>query len=275
VQLIRVGAALAAALAHITLGTGTETPVADPLPRAARAYAVVVDGELKWGRELDRRHAPASLTKLLTAVVLLEGEWNAEAIVTVSRRAAAARGARVGLRAGEQMTASELITGLLVRSGNDACIALVEHHAASAAEFAAKLNARARTLGMRASHFVDPCGFDAVGQHTTARDLLRLGAAAILQPDIATRVRLREATLRTLTGRRIDISNTNALIGREDGVVGMKSGFTSAAGKCVLVYAERNQRRIWLVLLDAPNRWWTAAGILSAASDPRPAFDTP
>ncbi len=272
---IRARVALAAALAHVALAAATEPPLADPLPRAASAYAVVVDGALKWGRRIDHPHAPASLTKLLTALVLLDGGWDPQAVVTVSTRAAAARGTRIALRAGEQLAAGELLTAMLVRSGNDACIALVEHYSANQTEFAAKLNERARALGMQASHFVDPCGFDAAGQRTTVRDLLRLGAAAISQPEIAARVRLPEATLRTLAGRSIHVTNTNALIGREDGVVGMKSGFTSAAGKCVLVYAQRQERRIWLVLLDAPNRWWTASGLLATASDPLATLETP
>jgi D-alanyl-D-alanine carboxypeptidase (penicillin-binding protein 5/6) len=85
------------------------------------------------------------------------------------------------------------------------------------------------------------------------------------RPEVATRVARTDASVTTAGGRRIHFSNNNALIGRLRGTIGVKSGFTSAAGKCVIALAERDGHRVWLVMLDAPNRWWIADGMIEAA----------
>ena len=187
--------------------------------------------------------------------------------MVASPRAAGIEGSRLGLRGGEALRAGDALTALLVRSANDACVALVEHFAGSVADFVPRMNARAAALGMRGSRFGDPCGLDVGRHHSTARDLLRLGGAALAQPAIAERGRLPRAEIRTLgeRSRRFAFVNGNALVGRVDGVIGMKSGFTSRAGKCVIAVATRGEHRVWLVMLGAEERWWTAAGLINAA----------
>jgi serine-type D-Ala-D-Ala carboxypeptidase (penicillin-binding protein 5/6) len=223
---------------------------------------VVLDGHLLWSRAIDAPHAPASLTKLLAALVILEKDWNPDTPVRVSSTAAAADGASIGLREGESMAARDALTAMLVRSANDACLALVEHANSNETAFAARMNLRATALGLTQSHFVNPCGLDAVGQQTTVRDLLRLAAAAIRHPEIALRGRAQSAEIRTLGGRVLRFNSSNALIGREPGVIGLKSGFTSQAGKCLIALAENDGHRVWIVLLDSKDRWWTASGLL-------------
>jgi D-alanyl-D-alanine carboxypeptidase (penicillin-binding protein 5/6) len=221
-----------------------------------------LDGRLLWARELDTPRPPASLAKLLAALVILEKGWNPDSTVRVSSNAAAADGTRVGLRAGENLMARDALTAMLVRSANDACQALVELASGTESSFAARMNARAKELGLIQSHFVSPCGLDAVGQYTTVRDLLRLAAAAIRHPEIALRGRAQSAEIRTLGGRVLRFNSTNALIGREPGAIGLKSGFTSQAGKCLIALVENDGHRVWIVLLDAKDRWWTASGLL-------------
>lgn len=237
----------------------------DAYPGAAAAYIVVADGRPLWLREPAARRQPASLAKLLTALVLLEDSWHADARIEVSPRAAAIEGSRLGLRAGESLRAEDALVALLVRSANDACVALAEHAAGSLERFAVRMNARAAELEMRDSHFVHPCGLDAPGQRSSARDLLRLAAAAMQMPAIARTVARPAATVVTQGGRRLAMHNGNALLGRVDGVVGIKSGYTRGAGKCVIVLAHRGPHSVWLVMLGAPNRWWVAAGIIDAA----------
>ena len=266
---------LAAALA-LSSGPWSTTAAATPglpqpenrFPGIALAYAVAVDGRLIWGDGIDTPRPPASLAKLLSAIVLLDSDWDPAARIKVSARAASIEGTKAGLRAGESLTAEDALTALLLRSANDACIALVEHEGADLATFAKRMNARAAALGMRDSNFVNPCGLDAPGQQTTARDLLRLGGAALAQPQIARRTVLARARITTLGGRQIHFTNNNALIGRRAGVLGLKSGFTSKAGKCVIAVAVRNGHHAWVVLLDSPNRWWVAAGLLEEAIGP-------
>jgi D-alanyl-D-alanine carboxypeptidase (penicillin-binding protein 5/6) len=260
---LALGAALLCALLAQATGAAETAYVAyDRYPDAAAAYAVALDGRLLWSRALDTPHAPASLSKLLAALVILEKDWNPDAVVRVSSTAASADGARIGLREGERLTARDALTAMLVRSANDACLTLVERTHGTASAFAARMNLRAKALGMTQSNFVNPCGLDAVGQHTTVRDLLRLAAAAIQQPEIALRGRAQSAEIHTLGGRMLRFISSNALIGREPVVIGLKSGFTSRAGKCLIALAEHNGHRVWIVLLDSKDRWWTASGLL-------------
>jgi len=259
------------AAAETKAGDG-DRPLGAPLdlyPGAAAAYLVAVDGRLRWARNADLPRPPASLAKLLTAVVLLDDpRWDDAARVEVSAAAAAVEGSQLGLRRGEALRAGDALTALLVRSANDACLALVEHFAGSIGTFVERMNTRAAALGMSRSHFGHPCGLDAPGQQSTARDLLRVAGVALGRPAIASRVALARAEIATLDGRRLAFVNGNALVGRVDGVIGMKSGFTTRAGKCVIAVAQRGEHRVWLVMLGAPERWWTATGMIEAAFAP-------
>jgi D-alanyl-D-alanine carboxypeptidase (penicillin-binding protein 5/6) len=129
------------------------------------------------------------------------------------------------------------------------------------------MNERARKLGMSASHFVNPCGLDAPGQYSTVRDLLLLAQAAYEHPQIAAAVAQRSASVDTVSGRRLHFENGNLLLSQMDGVIGMKSGFTTAAGRCLIALARRGTHQVWLVMLDAPQRWSVASGILFEAFD--------
>lgn len=253
--------AMLSAASPATHGAG----VPDPYPGAAAAYLLVLDGRPLWAREPAAPRAPASLAKLLTALVLLERDWDPAEQIVVTRRAATVEGSRLGLRAGESLRARDALTALLVRSANDACIALAEARAGSLEAFAARMNSLGARLGLQDSNFVHPCGLDAPGQHSSARDLLRIAAAAHDHGEIRRIVALSTATVRTAGGRTLRMRSGNALLGRLEGTVGMKSGYTSGAGKCVIAVVERDGHRAWLVMLGAPERWWTAAGMLDAA----------
>jgi D-alanyl-D-alanine carboxypeptidase (penicillin-binding protein 5/6) len=245
---------------------GAPPPVTNPYPGIAAAYALTIDGRLTWADATDQRRQPASLAKLLTALVLLESpRWQPEAHVTVSAAAAGIEGSRIGLRQGEVLRAIDLLTGMLVRSGNDACLALVEHDAGSMPAFAERMNRHAAALGMRDSHFVHPCGLDARGQYTTVTDLLALAEAARQEPRILQRAGAQSGEIRTRAGRRVAFHNSNALIGREPDVIGLKSGFTSQAGNCVIALASAEGHTVVLVLLGAKDRWWEATGMIARA----------
>jgi len=211
------------------------------------------------------RRAPASLTKLLTALVLLDSDWQPDAMLNVSHDAAHTKKPRVGLRTGENIRADDALTAMLMHSANDACLVLAEHVAGSVEAFAVRMNARAAELGMQDSHFVHPCGFDADGQYSTVTDLLRLARAAHANHRIAQIVAQEQATVSTATGRQLAFKNTNQLLGRLDGVVGLKTGYTQHAGHCLIAVAEQSGHRVWLVLLDSPRRWWTAHRIITDA----------
>jgi D-alanyl-D-alanine carboxypeptidase (penicillin-binding protein 5/6) len=264
----RLSSGLVAVLLLGAIGTAGAHPRADsrdPYHSAAAAYAAVLDGELLWGSHLDVHRAPASLAKLLTALVVLDSDWQPDALLTVSHDAAHATRPRAGLRTGESIRADAALTAMLMHSANDACLVLAEHAAGSLDAFAARMNARAAELGMQDSHFVHPCGFDAEGQYTTVNDLLRLAKAAHADPRIAEIAAREQATISTEAGRALAFRNTNQLLGRLEGVVGLKTGYTSQAGHCLIAVAEQSGHRVWLVLLDSHRRWWTAHRIITDA----------
>lgn len=255
-----------AALLLVGLGAahGAAAPV-DRYPRAAAAYVVAVGDTTRWARAADQPLPPASLTKLMTAIVLLESGWDPAAIVTVSPRAARAPGARAGLAAREQLTAGSLLAALLVRSANDACLALAEFHSGTVERFVERMNARAAELALTGTHFANPCGLDAPGHRSTANDLLQLARYAARFPSIAALAATTEVGIETRAGRKITLHTTNPLLGRLDGAIGLKSGYTGEAGRCAIVHARREGVDVWVVLLNARDRWWTAAALVEDA----------
>ena len=255
-----LGAAIGAAPAP------TPAPV-DRFPGAAASYLVAVDGRIVWERKADTPRPPASLTKIMTALVVLERGWDPSARVTVSAAAAAATGSRAGLRAGDRVVAGELFAAMLVGSSNDACAALAEHAGGSAAAFVSRMNARAEGMGLKATHFANACGHDDKGQRSSAHDLRILAEAAMARPEIAAVVKQTEASLSTSKGRKLTVKTGNHLLVRCPGVIGVKSGYTPGAGKCLVVAALRNGKKVLIVLLNADNRWWNAAALVEAAFD--------
>ena len=237
----------------------------DPYPHAARSYLLVRDQQVIWQREPTLRLQPASLTKLLTAMVVLEGDWNPDRWLSVSSHAAGVAPSRLGLKVGEQITAGAAMAAMLIRSANDACRVLVESAASDVATFRSRMKAQAADLGMMDSNFIDPCGFDAPGQYSTASDLLKLARAARAIPLIAHLAAIEEAQLTTRAGRVIKFHNTNALLGRLPGAAGLKTGNTSQAGQCLIAYVRRDDHEVWLVMLGGAQRWWLAHGMIDDA----------
>ena len=128
------------------------------------------------------------------------------------------------------------------------------------------MNGRAALLGLVNTRFADPCGHDRDGQYSSAADLARLAEEVMRHDEYLRLARLERATIRTLDGRRsFTLRNTNALLGRYPGALGLKTGYTDGAGNCLVALAERDGVRVLAVLLNAPNRWWNAAGLLDRA----------
>lgn len=267
-SLTLIGATLIGAVLWIL--TAPFATALDLYPQAARSYILVRDDEVVSERASTQRLPPASLTKLLTALVVLDSNWDAERWLTVSAKAASTPPTRLGLRAGEQITAGAALAAMLIRSANDACRVLVESFAANPSDFGALMNARAAQLKMLDSHFVDPCGFDAPGQHSTVTDLLKLGQHARTSALIVHLAATPEAQLITRAGRTLRFSNTNQLLGRLEGVKGLKTGYTAQAGQCLIAYARRPGHDVWLVMLGGTQRWWQAHGMIddAFAADP-------
>jgi len=237
----------------------------DPFGNVAAAYLVKVDGMEVWSRNADRPLPIASLAKMMTALLVLE-RADPRSVVTVSREADRETGTRLGLSPGDRVTVIELLAATLLGSANDACRALADHVGGDERRFVGLMNERAHALGLSGTRFANACGHDAPGMWSTARNLARLAETAMGNPVFAKMVALEEGWIATADGRkRFLLENRNLLVGRYRGAVGVKTGFTGAAGKCLVAVAEREGRRVLLVLLNAPDRWWKAEEILDAA----------
>jgi len=251
----------------LALGLAAAAPAAaasDAYPKAAAAYVVERDGKVLWSGNADKRLPPASLAKMMTALIVIEG-GRLDETVTVGRAAARETGTRLGLREGDRLKARDLLTAAIVRSANDACRALADARGGTESKFVARMNARAALLGMSDTRFANACGHDADGQYSTAADLARLANAAAGLPEYMRAARLERATVRTEAGREFSFDNTNALIGRYPGAVGLKTGTTPRAGTCLAALAEKDGARVLMVLLRARDRWWGGDALLDRA----------
>ncbi|MCC7328398.1 MAG: D-alanyl-D-alanine carboxypeptidase [Burkholderiales bacterium] len=263
----RRGRAICAALAALLCaGLALAQPAPDRFAGAAAAYLVIADGRTLYSAATDARLPPASLTKMMTALVI-EGLAQPDTEVVVSARAAKAGGARMGLKQGMRLRVADLVAGMLLRSANDACYALADHIDGGERRLVERMNDRARTMALTATHFRNPCGFDAPGQHSSAADLARIAEALLAQPTLAVLVAQPKLRVVSRDGQAFQLTNTNALIGRVPGARGVKTGFTDRAGHCLVGVVERDGVRVLIVLLNARDRWWDAAAMIDAAFD--------
>ena len=239
----------------------------DPFPQLADAYVVQIGERVLWASHADKRLPPASLTKVMTALLVLE-DYKPAHIVTISKSAAQATGSRIRLKAGDKLSVEALLAATLIASANDACAALAEFNAGSIEAFVGKMNERALALGLANTHFSNPCGFDGPGHYSSANDLVRIARAALAHPQFAELVARPEAEISTSDGkRRFQFRNKNALIGTYAPAIGVKTGYTAKAGTCLIALAQKQDARVLLVMLNAKRRWWDAIGIIENAFD--------
>jgi D-alanyl-D-alanine carboxypeptidase (penicillin-binding protein 5/6) len=239
--------------------------------QVSAASAILMDaatGEVLFEQNADAPRPPASITKILTALVILE-RGRLEDTVVVSQEAASVAGYRLGLRRGQRISLRDLLAAILIRSANDASEAAAGHVGRGVPAFVALMNAKAQELGMHHSHFENPHGLDEPGHYTTARDMAVLTRAAMEHPAFAQLVRTRETTVkiwqpgpRGLLQRARTIQTHNKLLGRLEGADGVKTGYTDAAGRCLVASASRGGQRMIAVLLKDPQRWTDAATLL-------------
>ncbi|MFO0705522.1 MAG: D-alanyl-D-alanine carboxypeptidase family protein [Nitrospira sp.] len=240
---------------------GADESPAQPPVQAAALHLI----ELKTGRVLLTKNAtaplpPASLTKIMTAVVALH-DGGLHDIVHIDGRALRHHSS-LNFRAGERFLLRDLLAAMLVTSANDACEAVAWHIGGTVERFVNRMNERAKTLGLAHTHFVNPCGFDAPGHYSTAEDLARLTEEALRLPEFAMMVRTVERDIDAVDGsRRIHLSSTNELLLDPD-VTGVKTGFTNRAGRCLIASMGRNGHQLLLVGLNVKDRWEQATRLL-------------
>lgn len=226
-------------------------PRAEAVSTSATA-AVLMDvdsGRVLYEQNADAKMLIASTTKILTALVAIE-EGDLSETVQVSREAAYTEGSSMYLKEGEELTLETLLYGLLLCSGNDAAVAIAQAVSGSVEAFAKRMNAKAAELGMTNSSFANPNGLDDEEHYSTARDMARLACAAV---NNETLVRIASTKSITIGGRTM--TNHNKLLSWVEGCIGLKTGYTQAAGRTLVSCAERNGQRLVVVTLQDGNDW--------------------
>lgn len=194
----------------------------------------------------------ASTTKIMTAIVVLENS-NLNDIVTISKKAAGTGGSRLGLKINDKITVHDLLYGLMLKSGNDAAVALAEHVGGGIEGFADMMNKKASEMGLVNSHFVTPHGLDQDKHYTTAYELACMADYALNIPKFKEIVNSKSYNI-TINARSSLIGNTNELLGSLNGVYGVKTGFTNGAGRCLVTACKRYDLDIITVVLGADTK---------------------
>lgn len=237
-----------------------------PAPAVTSERIIVIDpetNEVLYERNPDKRNAIASTTKILTATIIIEtGDLDKE--VTIEESDTICAPVKMGLKTGEKYTRRDLLTALMVKSSNDIAQALARDNAGSVEAFVAKMNARAKELDCEDSFFINPNGLPPINDqpdpYSTPRDLVKMAAHADKLPDLRAMVKLKTYTFKKGDGKATVLENTNRVLRTCEFCDGMKTGFTQAAGHCLVCTGERNgKRRIVVVLNGSTTSVWKDA----------------
>ncbi|TXH62283.1 MAG: D-alanyl-D-alanine carboxypeptidase [Thiothrix sp.] len=239
-------------LADYPVPDGTKTP-----PVAATSY-IVQDIESKTilaSRRPDTPLPPASITKLMTAMVALDA-WPDTEVVLKVQSGSQAIGQTIDLVGGEELTLNSLLHALLIHSGNDAALTIADNYPGGYAKFVEAMNIKASTLRLNRTTFKNPSGIDQYGHVTTARDIATLASVALRNPIISDIVSKDELIITDVTGSiKHELKSTDELLSELPGLVGGKTGWTSGAGECFVSYVERDGRGIITVVLGSTDRF--------------------
>ena len=235
------------------------------IPKTTAASVIVVDansGKTLYEKNADQFRAAASTQKLLTALVVAESGF-LDRQVTVQPTDTFAEPVKLNIKAGDTYQRIDLLRALLVKSPNDVARCLARDNAGSIEAFAEVMNRRAQQLGAVHSHFVNPNGLPVPGQYSTARDLSLIARAAYGNPTIRSIVCLPQLVFRFANGRTRELENTNKLLRRLPYCNGMKTGYTDAAGKCLIASGTRPGKDVIVVVLgDSSSHVWRDASAL-------------
>jgi len=240
---------------EFTIGVNTSNSVkaSDSIkaPKIGAGSAIVMDmksGRVLYEKNAYSRRAIASTTKIMTAIVAIE-KGNLDDKVEISKRAASIRGSTINLRAGDSYTLKELLYGLMLRSGNDAAIAIAEHIGGSVEGFSVLMNEKVERLGLKNTQFKTPHGLDTQGHYSTAYELAQIARYALNNPTFSKIVGTQNIYM---AGR--NLYTTNEMLGTYSGADGVKTGYTGQAGRCLVTSATRNKMRFISVVLNCSSK---------------------
>lgn len=257
-------------LQAMTLQLIKPEPVRDPFyldPVIEATSAIVMDAETKkilFGKNPHQRLAMASITKIMTAMVVLRHTNDLQKTIRVSETASEINGSQMYLLANETMTTENLLKGALIESANDAAYALAEGLYGNVTRFVDAMNNYAKELELKDTHFTNSYGADDATHYSTAYDIAQLTAHALQNPTFRSIVSLKQATVKDVTGRLThQLENTNKLVGQYLNVIGVKTGTTLEAGASLVAAAEGDsQQTVVVVLLNSPQRFTEAKTLL-------------
>ena len=236
------------------------------LPLAAQSAALVdsYSGEFLYTKNPDAKEYPASSTKILTALIVIEA-GNLDQMVTVAPEDTRVEPSSLDLKPGQQFTRRQLLFGMLLKSANDVAMCLARDNAGSVPAFAEKMNLRAAELGAISSHFVNPHGLHDPNHYTTAHDLVLIARAAMQQPLFRQIVSTIYYTWRTPTGQVEELRNHNRLLRHFAGCNGLKTGYTRPAQQVLVSSALRGGHEVISVVLhtDKPGIWVDSKTLLT------------
>lgn len=241
------------------------------IPISSYIVKEVGSSEILMSKNKDKMVEPASLTKILTSIIAIES-GRLEEDVTITREATIVEPSKAGFRVGDKIKLIDLVKASMVNSSNDAAFAIAIHLSGSTEEFARVMNYKARLMGMRNSAFTNPAGFDRgvyAGHHSTAGDLLKLTEYAIKNKLFNEIAKLEYVSIaEQQTGKLYNLKTHNKLLDKYKYAVGIKTGYTTRAGKCLIARAKKDNKDVVLVMLKAKaDRWSVAENMFEKAFD--------
>ena len=245
---------------RLTVGQLSQIQRAQTPPPGTSALSVLVydldSGQTLMKREIDLSISPASLAKLMTALLVLEADRLPEQ-VTIQAEDLVGEAA-MGLGGGEVLIVEELLWGLLVASGNDAAMALARHHSGQVDAFVQRMNTRAEELNLHGTRFANPNGFDADGQVSNAQDLLTL-VRTLWQYPLFRQI----VGVTSMTVASHELQNTNRLLGSYPGMNGVKTGTTFQSGQSLIAGVDRDGHQLFAVILGSADRYYDIQAVLA------------
>ena len=226
-------------------------------PNVQAESAILINartGGVIYEKNADTRRSPASLTKVMTCILGLE-EKGLDSIFNISMAAAATEYSDLGMKGGEKMRSGELMRGMMMESDNGAAVVVAQNVSGNILKFADRMNAKAKELGCRKTHFSNPHGLTAKWHYTTARDMAKIAAYAMKNPDFRNIVSSKSSVIHWASpaGKTYKADNTNRLLSFYTGANGIKTGWTSAAKGCLAASAKRNDIELIAIVLKSPD----------------------
>ena len=230
----------------------------DLAPNAKSAIMIEAStGEILFQKNKDEKLAPASMTKMMSMLLIMEeienGNLKWDEMITASEKAASMGGSQIFLKVGEKMSVTDMVKGISIASGNDATVAMAERISGSEESFVKKMNDRAKELGLKNTNFINATGLTADNHYSSANDMVLIARELVKHEKILEFTGTYEDYLRKDTKSPFWLVNTNRLVRFYSGVDGLKTGFTDEAGYCLTSTAKRDNMRLITVVMNEPD----------------------